>query len=456
MRDFTTTTTTLLLIVSTVFASGVYGARSRKQIGNLMASRLAEMSPLGRFMVGKLREELGDQLDPPPYVDVAVDDRILPCSYERRILNAEYEDIRVGITSRLDFEFIPASEPASINILNSTARFDTSSSTWTSENSQSFGMYNSSQSDFIDAPWLGSVIVGNNQDVTDSQRQSGEKSNQKEVTVDVSTTYVCPANTLCRVETWTYTANIRGISTLVPMVDSQCYEAWARKNYKGFPKDYESDRFDPDLGSNDVVYAYHAFRRLGKSNSKLMHSNLTIPSVHEQIPEWTRFGAPYYNIYKLDELQDFDDDDDDDDNEEEVDDLMDDQSKMDNTTDPQFSFFQVLPSYLEDEAWWPDEDKYGVEFNIHERDTINIPTLHYDGNPKRTQVMLEIPIPAHNWSNNTRRGSRVKRQTSTGAGTLQAWRDDLKDRGIKYKLLWTNVCDQEEGEKTEKDCGWAR
>ncbi|RDA82325.1 hypothetical protein CP533_5989, partial [Ophiocordyceps camponoti-saundersi (nom. inval.)] len=242
------------------------------------------------------------------------------------------------------------------------------------------------------------------------------------------------------------------------MVDSKCYEAWARENYERFPEDYETDRFDPEL-SNDAIYAYHAFRRLRKTNSKLMNSNLSIPSVHEQIPQWTKFGAPYYNIFKLDDMNDIEDgeeeeeeeadvvlDDDDDDDE-----LAGDQIDiMNNSADTQFPFFQVLPSYFEDDAWWADEDKYGIEFNIHERDTIVIPTLHYDGNPKRTQVMLEIPIPRPEW-NDTRRGvsggARFKRYADASPSDIPSWREELKRKGIKYKLLWTNVCDeQQDGE----------
>ncbi|RCI12228.1 hypothetical protein L249_0022 [Ophiocordyceps polyrhachis-furcata BCC 54312] len=444
-----------LLVVSAIFSSGVHGARSRKQIGNLMASKLAEMSPLGRFMLDKLREELSDQLDPPPYVDVALDDQILPCSYERRVLSARPEDISAGITSRLDFEFIPASEPATVNILNSTARVDTSSSTWSSENSQSLGMHNVSQSDFGNGLWFGSMVVGNSHDMTDSQWQSGDKSTVKEVSVDVSTVYVCPANTLCRVETWTYAASIRGISTLVPMVDSKCYEAWARENYQDFPSDYEADHFDSKL-SNDAFYAYIAFRRLSKTNPKLLDSNLSIPSVHEQVPQWTKFGAPYYNIYKLDEAEEKEQDEvDDDDADDDGHELARDQDEMmANAADAHYPFFRVLPSHYEDDAWWADEDKYGVEFNIHERDTIKIPTLHYDGNPKRTQVMLEIPIPRFGW-NVSRHGARFKRHADP-ADFLTLDEQDLRAAGIKYKLLWTNVCEGKKGGEGKMDCGWER
>ncbi|PHH79334.1 hypothetical protein CDD80_5097 [Ophiocordyceps camponoti-rufipedis] len=361
----------VFFLVSSILATAAVGDGAGKQIGSLQASMLAETSPLGIFMRKKLQEELGDQLFPPPYADVALDESVLPCAYERRVLSADRKDIRVNITSRIDFEIAPASEAAIIDIISSTARVDTSKSTWTTESFHRPGESNVSNASFSAGPWSASVSAESD---SFTRGRSLAQMPERDVTVDVATTYLCPPRTLCRVETWTYSAAIRGNSTLVPMVDAQCYEAWARKTYVGFPPDYETDHVDFEAGGG-WLYVYYAFRRLFQLDSRIMHTNLSIPSVHKQVPQWSDFGAPYYSISKL--------------------------SSLSVPVRPQgerggspADYFQVLPSNFENDVWWADENKYDVRFNKHVRDVIRIPTLHYDGSPKRTQVMLEIPIPS--------------------------------------------------------------
>ncbi|PFH55520.1 hypothetical protein XA68_18123 [Ophiocordyceps unilateralis] len=434
---------TVLLVISTMLARGVYGIRIRQQIGSLQASRLAQVSPLGMFMVEKLQEELGDQLSPLPYADVALDETILPCAYERRVLSAEHNDIQVNITSRIDFEFAPASEPATIDIINSTARVDTRSSTWTTDSFQYRGKSNASLANFGHGTWSGFISGIDSEDFTDVRGRIGEKREERDVTIDVATTYICPAKTLCRVETWTYTASIRGISTLVPIVDAQCYEAWARKNYVGFPLDYGKDNVDFKAGG-DWTYVYYAFRRLLRFNSQIMHNNLSIPSVHEQVPQWSKFGAPYYTISKFEGVK-------------AIEAKKKGLSPKQETTQASSDYFQVLPTYFEDDVWWADEEKYEINFSKRVRDVIRIPTLHYDGNPIRTQVMLEIPIPQFKPrpARKDRKSDKVKREAKSAADD-ELSREDFRRRGIKVKLLWTDACKQMSRKEDRYDCGWER
>ncbi|KAF4585892.1 hypothetical protein GQ602_005197 [Ophiocordyceps camponoti-floridani] len=404
---------TIFFLASSILVTAVVGnPGAGKQIGGLQASMLAEKSPLGIFMRERLQEELGDQLFPPPYADVALDESILPCAYERRVLSANRKDIRVNITSMIDFEFAPASEAAIIDIMSSTARVDTSHSTWTTESFHRLNESHVYEASLSAGPWSGSVSA---EEDGLTRGRSLARMSERDVTMNVATTYLCPPRTLCRVETWTYSASIRGNSTLVPMVDAQCYEAWARKTYVGFPPDYETDHVDFEAGGG-WLYVYYAFRRLFRLDSRIMLTNLSIPSVHKQVPQWSDFGAPYYSISKLSSPSVP---------------VRKHGERGDSTAD----FFQVLPSNFENDVWWADENKYDVRFSKHVHDVIRIPTLHYDGSPKRTQVMLEIPIPSlkrngERLHNKGRRGAKAKRELS---------RDGGLGRGVRVKLLWTDV-----------------
>ncbi|PHH62388.1 hypothetical protein CDD81_7184 [Ophiocordyceps australis] len=215
-----------------------------------------------------------------------------------------------------------------------------------------------------------------------TQEKSGETEIQQEHQIEVSKSFECSSYTICSVQTWTYVAKIQGTCPRVPMVDPQCIKEEALKQICALgiyneacppPPPIELDFWEsieyltysrrkrkramPDQDQDMMLLYQSPLYKILEKNSWLQ-KNISLPSINEQWPSWTRIQQEYYNITKMDGSP----------------------------------AGQVLPEILSGDIWRASEDKYKIVYKSIDRCDFSTPLYLSKGKPKRTQVIIERPI----------------------------------------------------------------
>ncbi|KAK2611930.1 hypothetical protein QQS21_002036 [Conoideocrella luteorostrata] len=171
----------------------------------------------------------------------------------------------------------------------------------------------------------------------DTDENSGGKDNKNEIREEFNQNRVCPANTSCSVQTWTFTTKLRGHCPVIPMVDPVCFS-----NAKGQKRIKTNRPF---------------FKFLTQNN--WMRDNISLAAVNEQFSNWTILGSHFYDI------------------------------KNKNGS----AAGKVQPAKQVDEIF-RQSDEYIVNYkNNPSCELLKSPVYRLDGSPQRVTVMIEKAVP---------------------------------------------------------------
>ncbi|PHH74256.1 hypothetical protein CDD80_3207 [Ophiocordyceps camponoti-rufipedis] len=102
---------------------------------------------------------------------------------------------------------------------------------------------------------------------TTTSGQNSNRGNSKSYTQDVSLTVSCPARHLCEVQTWTFTAKVRGLCVLIPFFDfSRCpiQDGLARARLNSYERTSQPHQLFPPLnitlGAVNLTFANRWFQ----------------------------------------------------------------------------------------------------------------------------------------------------------------------------------------------------
>lgn len=248
------------------------------------------------------------------------------CYHMHRPLLAAKGGLDIEIQATPQKEFVAGSSAASVRFSTTHLTLNTSLR-WRMDNTTTIGSEASVSVDFAGA--AASVSMSGSH--AGSRERKGDASLQTRVREDASMTIECPARTLCSFQAWTFVARLAGSCPEVPAVDPACFDRLARH-----------------VGDGGVFPARDALRRF-------MGANLTLPSVHGQVPAWDDLGMPYYSMARRDGSP----------------------------------AGKVLPAELRGGHWWPSDDDYAVRWAEEMPCNLAVPLYQPDGTPKRLLVLVE-------------------------------------------------------------------
>lgn len=377
------------------FVASSYGS-SFLQDGSLNIGLLAHNAPQGRAVINHLSTFIKSHT--PAAIDVKAprsEYLALPTNPEfyndgifyRTPLLADPDGIHIDITTNEDCEVITGSRAATIDISESKAVADSTTAGWRMEGTQvtsselggEVGAEVSVSAGFFGVSASASVSTkvshSKSSSTTNSQEGSGENAHQREYRQDVSKTFECPPFTICSVQTWTYNAKLEGSCPRIPIVDVQRFFG----KVLGLGDTWR--HFGPERywAISIPLEQYHSLQQYHKNN-------ISLPAVHGRMLYWSTWGSKLYNIALANGL-----------------------SIYENWTESWLRFDPpVTPHKLVDKVWWPSPKEYNITYKINRRCELVTPLFQKNGQPKRSQVVIERPVSQN-------RRSISKRQEAMGS-----------------------------------------
>lgn len=143
------------------------------------------------------------------------------CLYIHNFVKSESASLDINPNSDYP-DRISGGEAIPLEITTSVAKINSERLGWNKEKSTEVGgsaTIEASVGVGVFSSFLSATVYGNQRT---TGGQNGESSKQTEWTYSVKSTENCPANSICRIVTWTYIRTIKGTCSLTPYVDSKC------------------------------------------------------------------------------------------------------------------------------------------------------------------------------------------------------------------------------------------
>ncbi|KYK58261.1 hypothetical protein DCS_05274 [Drechmeria coniospora] len=296
------------------------------------------------------------------------------CFYKRRkmLVASDGFDIEIVPTEDDNTANYDDDSNITIHIESSTARVETSSFGWRTENSKTFGLDGTVGFGFPGAtPVFNSVSFSHG--TTEVYEQKEDKTHSQEKTLRVSKQFVCRGGFRCITQTWTFAAKYHGTCPSIPLVDPVCYKT-VLDGYSGI----DAYRVESEYWKAFDVQAH-----------QYLHSNLSLPSVHGQLSHWSKVGERFY--------------------------------KMTRNGSPAG---KVIPSRLKAGVWWPQEGIYAIDYTDNGACQLTHPVFQ-SGKLLRIQLVIKIPI-----TDKAKAGVRRKKQAPGKSEAV-----DATGLGIEVEIL---------------------
>ncbi|KAJ6445395.1 Histone transcription regulator 3 [Purpureocillium lavendulum] len=214
--------TAMHVLVALSLAQSILAAGLNKAPTYDMSS-VSSKTKEGKFVVRDLREKLRAQLpkqwseNTPFKESAAAGVWAAGCLAERSVFARNR--IRIQLVANEDqAEFIAGSRPVTRDITTSTSRVDISSQGWSLGKATSVEASASVGGSF--AGIGASATVSGSHSRNEGVNQENTK--QTEQTKQVSTTFECPEDHACSVQTWTFVLEMQGDCTTMPVYEATC------------------------------------------------------------------------------------------------------------------------------------------------------------------------------------------------------------------------------------------
>lgn len=196
------------------------------------------------------------------------------CYWTMQRFNTTADEIEINIVANENQALVSGSTAPPLAIKSITAVVDTTISGW-KVGSLQWQEWTGSIN--LDLPYLKPSATFK-KSATDSEEISGGKDTKDEIREEINQERICPPNTACSIQAWTFTSKLRGNCPLVPMVDPKCFA-----NARGRKDDPANKPLIDLLNQN-----------------KWMRDNISLAAMNEQNANWTLLSTHFFDMTRKD------------------------------------------------------------------------------------------------------------------------------------------------------------